>query len=196
MSARAISQRLLYLHPRRSICPEHSRGLWTEQPRSWPISSFAARQSARYQYQTISSDPSLRYWGAKNEEQSELWRDSHLVLDRIFNDQLHHLDRSMLSQSVDPVHGLIFHRRVPPGVHHEYHGRFREVLQPTLSASFPQSFILLSEPSPRSEGAAKTHERNSTSFEGDEENSNIGVFHYSQISTIAAGWRDVDTLKC
>jgi hypothetical protein len=37
-----------------------------------------------------------------------------LIFYTILYNQLHHLDRSLLSQSVNPVHRLILDRRVPP----------------------------------------------------------------------------------
>lgn len=39
---------------------------------------------------------------------------SHLVLDRILNNQLDDLDRPFLTQSMDSVHCLILDRRIPP----------------------------------------------------------------------------------
>jgi hypothetical protein len=72
---------------------------------------------------------------------------AHLILYAVLDDKFDYFDRSFLAQSVDPVHGLVLDRRVPPGVHHEYHGRFGEV------------------------------ECDPTGLEGDQEDGDMGVVH-------------------
>lgn len=72
---------------------------------------------------------------------------THLILYAILHYQLHDLHWPLLPQTMDPVHRLVFHRRVPPGIHHEHHTCFSQV------------------------------EGDTTRFEGNEEDGDVCVVH-------------------